>query len=189
MVESKRGQFYLIAAIVIIVVIIGFAAVSNYTKTQGYTRTYDIAQELEIESAQVQEFGIYNEYIGVEQMKNFLNGFIEKYSGEVGPLDELYFVFGNENEMVFVGYQQLNESLTADLELNDETYSILEIRKRQVVTEDLPAGENLIETVAVNINYGDSLSEYDFKLKPGENFYFILSQVIGGEKYIEVKDD
>ncbi len=117
----KRGQFYLIAALVIIIVIIGYAVISNYSGIRGYTRTYDLAEELVIESAQVLDYGIYNENIGTEQMKNLLEGFIEEYS-KIGEIEELYFIFGNADEMVFMGYQQLESRLLVGVEIDEGGY-------------------------------------------------------------------
>ncbi|MGD9275602.1 MAG: hypothetical protein PVJ67_00345 [Candidatus Pacearchaeota archaeon] len=180
---EKRGQFYLMAALVIIVLIIGFAAVSNYSRTQEYTRAYDIGQELEIESAQVLSYGIYNENIGIEQMENLLDGFIEEYS-KIGNLQELYFIFGNAQNITFMGYQQLNETVLVDVGINEGEYSPLEIRKQQVEYQGFEEGALDIETISIKIHYGDEINEFGFELNPGENFYFILSQVIEGQKYV-----
>ena len=121
---NKRGQFYLMAALIIILLIIGFATISNYSKTKSYSKTYDLGEELEIESAQVLNHGIYNEEIGTEQMEGLLEGFIEEYS-KIGSLDELYFVFGNAETIVFMGYQQLEEQLLLELGLTEGETSFL----------------------------------------------------------------
>ena len=57
---KTKGQFYLMAAIVIIVVIISFAAVSNYAKKKAEIKIYDLGDELGIESEQVIDYGTYN---------------------------------------------------------------------------------------------------------------------------------
>src|SRR3989344_4139149 len=56
-VSDKNGQFYLLAAIVIIAIIIGFASVSNYIKNKSSVTVYNLRDELGIEGAQVLDFG------------------------------------------------------------------------------------------------------------------------------------
>lgn len=178
MMERKRGQYYLISAIVIIMVLIGYAVISNYSKIVRYTKTYDLAEELEIESANVLDYGTYNENIEIEQMKNLLEGFIEAYPGEI---DELYFIFGNAEQIVFMGYQRLKEEILISVAIDEEGYHPLQISKRKVGHETFTSKE-YIERVKILI----SEDKYEFELEEGENFYFILSQVIGGEKYVKI---
>mgnify|MGYP001600943155 FL=1 len=56
--QRKRGQFYLLAAIVIIVLILGYAGVSNYINKRNATKVYDVKEELNIEGKDVLEFGV-----------------------------------------------------------------------------------------------------------------------------------
>lgn len=181
MIERKRGQYYLISAIIIITILIGYAVISNYSKIIGYTKTYDLAEELEIEGANVLDYGIYNEDIGIEQMQNLLEGFIEAYS-EIGEIEELYFIFGNAEQIVFMGYQQLQEEILISVSVDEEGYHPLQIGKKEVGHKAFKSEEDIRE---VKIIIGED--EYEFELEKGENFYFILSQIIGGEKYVVVR--
>jgi hypothetical protein len=181
MIERKRGQYYLISAIVISMILIGYAVISNYSKIIGHTKTYDLAEELEIESANVLDYGIYNEDIGIEQMQSLLEGFIEAYS-EIGEIEELYFIFGNADQIIFMGYQQLQDKILIRVAVDEDEYHPLQIGKKEVGHKAFTSEED-IEEVKVVI----SEDEYEFELEEGENFYFILSQVIGGEEYVEVR--
>ena len=180
MMGRKRGQYYLISAIVIIMILIGYAVISNYSKIIRYTKTYDLAEELEIESANVLDYGIYNEDIEIDQMKNLLEGFIEAFSN-IGEVEELYFIFGNAEEIVFMGYQQLQDEILIKVAIDEEDYHPLQIGKQNVTSYPLK-GEEDIEEVKVMVGE----DEYEFELEEGENFYFILSQVIEGEEYVVV---
>ena len=51
--RQKRGQFYLIAALVIIAVIIGYAGISNYLEKKESIKLYNLGEELGIESENV----------------------------------------------------------------------------------------------------------------------------------------
>ena len=169
---NKRGQFYLIAAIIIIAIIIGFVAVSNYLEKDESTKVYDLGEELKIESAQVLDYGIYNELDEVD-MAGLLTGFIEEYS-KYGEINKLYFIFGNTEKIVFLGYQELEGEVTVETDgISDSLH--------------LYGGTTLNETY---ISPGDRVTviingvEYTFDLKPGENFYFILVITAEGEQHV-----
>jgi len=153
--KNKKGQFYLIAAIIIITIILGFVAISNYSKKKSAIKIYDLGEELGIESENVLDFGTYNEYNETE-METLLNDFIEIYATYIEEGIEIYFIFGNFEKITVIGYQELEDVPFMD-----------------VYTDP---GKEVIVTI--------NSVEYKFKLKPGENFYFIISQEIGEEEHI-----
>ena len=160
MIKNKRGQFYLIAALVIIVIIVGYAAISNYTQKRDYVRTYNLAEELEIESAEVLDYGVYQD-IDTPQMRTLLENLVEAYSKK--DLDELYFVFGNKNEIIFIGYNQLEEVLNAGVTLDEGAITHVNLGDNSV-TSTVFSGED-IKKVSVEINYDDGTKdEYEFNL-------------------------
>ena len=175
---KKKGQFYLLAAIVIISIIIGFAAIANYSKTTGSTKVYDLGEELKIESANILDYGTYSG-LDEEQMINLLEGFIEAYS-EYGEIESLYFIFGNMKNIVVMGYQELSENVEVSGDVSEDFIS--QIEGGIFSQEFTPSPPWKIE---VKING----VLYEFKLKPGENFYFIISLTDEGETHVYVGDE
>ena len=58
---DKRGQFFLIAAVVIIGLIIGLSVVYNSVKApKEDSQVYDLSKEIDYESAQVIDHGTFN---------------------------------------------------------------------------------------------------------------------------------
>jgi len=153
--KNKKGQFYLIAAIIIITVIVGFVAISNYSKRKSIIKLYDLGEELGIESENVLDYGTYNEY-NESEMEALLNDFIESYAQYIEEGIEIYFIFGNSEKITIIGYRELED-----------------VPSIAVYTDP---GKEIIVTI--------NSVEYKFKLKSGENFYFIISQEIGGEEYV-----
>jgi len=147
---NKRGQFYLVAAMIIVAIVIGIASFSNYTNQRTSQHVYDLGQELGIESANILDYGTMNGSNTTELLENFTDSF-EQYAGENV---ELYFIIGNEN--------------------NIQAYRYINREKEEV---DFAHGEGDI-TIKVDSN------DYKFKLASGENFYFVISQEVGGEKYV-----
>ncbi len=156
MFKNKRGQFYLIAAIIIIAAIIGYAAVSNYLGKTESVKLYNLGEELGIESENVLDFGTYNEY-NEDELKTLLTNFVETYAQYIEEGIEIYFIFGNRNNVTVIGYRELEEV--------------------PFISAEITASGN---EVVVTINS----IEYPFKLEKGENFYFVISQEIGGEKHV-----
>lgn len=146
---NKKGQFYLVAAIVIIVIIIGLSSVTNISRVSDSERLEDIKEELSIEGERVLD---YESRTGISQFKDFT----QRYEKHIGDSIDMYFVYGNESELgVYKYVNNLEEPV------------------------DWTISGNKIE---VTIDNGEV---YQFDLKSeGKNFYFILSQDIGGERYI-----
>jgi len=153
-IKNRRGQFYLIAALVIISVIIGYAGISNYLAKKESIKLYDLGEELGIESENVLDFGTYNEF-NESEMETLLREFVETYAAYIEEGIEIYFIFGDADEITVVGYKELEEVPFISAEI---------IEKKVIVT---------INGI-----------EYEFKLKKGENFYFVISQEIEGEQYV-----
>lgn len=165
--KQKRGQFYLIAAMIVISLIIGFAVVSNYLEKKQTIKLYDLGEELGIESENVLDYGTYNEYNDTD-MDELIRSFIENYVDYVQEGIEIYFIFGNWEKITIVKYQEISYYGL----LLDGGYTSTYIEEEVI--------ENPEKDVVVTIN-GNT---YEFRLKPGENFYFVISQEIGEEQYV-----
>lgn len=173
---NKRGQFYLIAAIVIIVIILTFFGVKNgVLSNQESQRIYDLKEELNFEGARVVEHGIYNQDDPVE-MTALLDDFTDKYGDYAGQTSNLYFVFGNENQIVVKGYEEISTGGIC-LQIGTTCTGIpqLEETHRSRWALDV-SGDN------VDVKIGEQT--YNFKLKNSQNFYFVISQEQGGGKQI-----
>ena len=175
---DKRAQFYLIAAIVIISIIIGFVTVTNYSK-KPTTKVYDLSEELGIESDQVVEHGIVNRLT----MKALIEDFTVKYSEYIqGDVDNLFFIFGNfEDGVQVVTYEKI-------------TQGGIRIGGTEVEISDGHAVTTLIDSNKIETNGGvvkieiksedGEIIEHIFELKPGENFYYIMQKKEGDQQYV-----
>ncbi len=170
---NKRGQFYLLAAIIIIVITIGFAAISNYSKKNTSTKIYDLGKELEIESMRILDYGTYSSLNEV-QMVRLLEGFIEAYSN-YGEVEKIYFIFGNTESITVIGYQELiTEEIQVDV---GRGVSPLQITEGSPTSAQYFPRGNKVKIIINDV-------EYEFKLNSGENFYFVIYQEIEGEEYV-----
>ena len=179
--RNKRGQFYLLAAIIIVGLILGFAAVSNYAKKKESTRLFDLGDELGIESGEVLDFGTIREDVDNTVLLEHFTTLYDKYVGED---KKMYYIFGDKKKVVAYEY---GKSSTGSIDVNiGGSPSGLDILRKtkidlnQTIEEKVIEG-NLITIVKVTI---PDLGTYEFELKPGENFYFVISQEIGGERHV-----
>ena len=171
---KKRGQFYLLAAIIIISIIIGFAAVSNYSKKKTDVKLYDLGDELGIEGGEVLDYGVYdpNSLTTIELLEDFTGKFSE-YAGEE---KDIYFVFGDSEIIYLATWEEINTGSISiggvGLSQTGRGYNLAKISPPESpVKVEMKDKEG-------NIN------EYEFELRPGDNFYFILSQEVGEEKHV-----
>lgn len=176
--RDNRGQFFLIAAVIIIAVIVSIVTITNYTHKKEVVRLYDLGEELGIESQQVLDYGTYSE-LDEEEMTELIENFIENYVSYIEEDKNIYFVFGNKNRINVIGYQDIipeEVRVCLNLEDLDSCKNYLLIGETEEYTK--PAGE--IDKIKVIIGG----IEYEFSLKEGENFYFVIWQEIGGDKYV-----
>jgi len=172
---EKRGQFYLLAAIVIIAVIIGFVFVSNQVKTKEEVKVYDLGQELGIENGNVLQYGTYNG-LDTKATQTLYTNFTQTYANYAGESKNLYFVFGNKENIFVATYAEV-ETGSISVNLGSTTPTVPVNQQQYNVTS---YGQVTGDEITVNIgNFS-----YDFTLQSGQNFYFVISQQIGGENYV-----
>ena len=186
--KNKRGQYFITAAIIIIVIIVSFVTVSNFSQRKDTTRLYDLGQELGIESQQVIDYGTYSR-LNEEQMKTLMESFIKTYADYIGETGNLYFAYGSVQKIFTVAYQEA-QSENACIKLNprgpnddkkeeevNAQCTPLEVTQLEAETphsEEFPAQGADIVRIEMDIEN----IPYQFKLKEGENFYFIIWQQI-----------
>jgi len=169
---EKKGQFYLLSAIVIISIITGFFAIRNYSDTSENVKIFDLKEELGIESEEVLDYGIYKR----ENIEKLLENFTKLYSTYAGSEKEIYFIFGNTREVYVASYRDI-ETGTVSITIPETSFLL--------VTNEKGYKKEKIGVVADgNINILIKDVTYNFKLNPGENFYFVITQEIKGNQYV-----
>ncbi|MBU2562123.1 MAG: hypothetical protein KKF68_00480 [Nanoarchaeota archaeon] len=154
---DKKGQFYLIAAIIIVAVILGVSTTSNYFKKDVTIELDELSEELGIESAKVLDYGTMNP----DQFDAIVEQFTVLFDEYAGEDIEIYFIVGTIDEIEVYRYT----SVSGEPEkVSHEDFEI-DISNRRV-------------TIIINE------VEYSFKIKSGENFYFVIFQQIGEESYV-----
>ncbi|PIZ82552.1 hypothetical protein COX97_04245 [Candidatus Pacearchaeota archaeon CG_4_10_14_0_2_um_filter_05_32_18] len=164
----RKGQFYLIAAIIIVVVLFGLTGVTNYlVKKPDLVRYYDISRQLNLESESVVNYGIANnQEIGV-----LLEQFTQNYGQYLGEGEQanLYFIYGDE-ESVTVYIYEVKEQGGISLIIGSNPPIPIIITGGQTTSQEYAVPEN--GNVIVQIGK----DKYPFNIKSGQNFFFVIKR-------------
>lgn len=176
--RDKRGQFYLIAAVFIVLILFGFNSVNNYAIVKPEPRSItDISEELNREAYSLIEHGIFNE----ENIDNLVSGFTQEDIPEyVLKNDEdaaMVFVFGNKEglDVVSVKNREIGDITIAGTQLTDVT--TFARRKNDIDTSGDFAEVTVLE------------KDYKFQLKDNEMFYFLIVKERGEEVFVERNEE
>jgi len=178
--RGKKAQFYLIAAIIIIIVVVGLASIKNTVVTKSEPISfYDLGDNLAIEGSNIIDYGIFNQEDINEVTQNFTSLFVEYAASSKEENFDLTIIRGNSTNIELTIYSQepggqvsavVGESLyvvTAQENYVPESTSI-----------DNPSGQE-----QVKITLPDKV--YNLNLKENQNFYFVMSKSEGFEKYVK----
>jgi hypothetical protein len=201
--KGKGGQFYLVAAIVIITILIGFSVVSNYSRNKEVVQLYDLKQELNIETAKVLEYGTYQE----QDADEVLSDFAKSYADYAGQGKNMYFFFGNFQKVTTVAYQDLSsDKINIAIRKgygrkgNDDLHCKINNVQSYVCEGTLGGNEQMAQGASITFqdfsSHGETQEQqvnlmieildakYHFNLRTGENFYFVLEQKVGEQRYV-----
>ena len=165
--KNKSGQFYLIAAIVIISLVIGFTGIANYSKKTNSERINGIRDEMQIETAKIVEYGVenYNYIERLAKINELLKNVSEIYSNYSG-VEEFYYVLGDTSSVAISAYMK-DFPETANID-GTETIWDKSLGDNYKIIYHTPTSS----TLTIKMNNID----YAFELTSGLNLYFIISK-------------
>lgn len=170
---GKKGQFYLIGASMILVIIAGvFILPSRSSHGADFSEVEVLVAEMDFESGRVMEFLVYNDAAdGEGTIRNF-TGHYENYSGD------FYFVYGNKSRVNFFAHADS----VPDVKVTERGGGVYPLQVTDGEGRHSATAAGRIEDVSIEIE-GDV---YRLKMAEGENFRFIISQKVGRDKFVSV---
>lgn len=175
---NKSGQFYLIAAVFIVLILFGFNSVNNYAIFKPEPRSItDISQELNREAYSLIEHGVFNEANIDDLVSDFAQEDISKYVLKNDEDAAMVFVFGNRDslDVVSVKNRDIGDITIAGAKLTDVT--TFARRKDNIATSRDFAVVTVLE------------KDYKFQLKDNEMFYFLIVKERDEEVFIERNEE
>ncbi|NCO11770.1 hypothetical protein CO038_04820 [Candidatus Pacearchaeota archaeon CG_4_9_14_0_2_um_filter_39_13] len=172
---NKRGQFFIIAAIIIVSAISGLTGIANYAEVSDDQRAfYDLSEEVGFESKKVLDWGVFNE----EDVGKLTESFLANYSDYIGQ-EEVIFIFGDKDNVNFNALIYREEGI-GSVGLNTGNNRNIEINRKTGRTADVDLIFGNEERVIVSINE----ISYDFGLREGQNFFFVIIKEEENERFV-----
>lgn len=177
---DKRGQFYLVAAVIIVLILSGLSGVSTFVDVKSEPATIkSISEDLARESYNIVEYGIYND----EDLDGLLTSFSGDYIGEFflqkSPESNIIFLFGNKNGLKVLQYNKGSQGKISLGSANFKTKKNF-VRVKEISSAEL-AGKDTIDLELLG-------NTYTFEIKDNEMFYFVVVKEGDEETFIELSD-
>jgi hypothetical protein len=188
--RGKRGQFYIMAAIIIVIIIASIAGLSNYARIKKEpVKFYSLSEMADEEGWQVMANSIFQEMSNQnaevdESMKRFLDLFAQYANQNTQEDISLIFIYGDASQgevsgevysrtsqgdvNVFVGDQKINIGMSKKI-VSDETLDSFKV-----------SGSGDERTINVSINGINQT----IPLLSGNNFLFIMTTSSGLNEYV-----
>ncbi len=181
--SSKRGQFYLIAAVIIIVIIFGLVSSKNITTTEAKpVRFYDLSQDYGAETSKVIDYGTYNKFspaVNISEKIQNISAVYAQYGKEKGINFNLTVVYGNTTSHSLINVTSVSSNIMLGTTSTSRSgYDIIDVGT-QSSYNTLPQ-----ETVVIHV----AGIRYSFRMRSQDNFYFIIQTTNKGESNVVVKD-
>lgn len=176
--NNKKGQFYLVAAILIVLAISGIASVKTYTVIKSEPRKIqDIGSELKEETTRIIDYGIYSRENLTKVLNNFTDSEFAPYFLKKTENTNIVFIYGDANELYSVQYfPEDTGTIYATLGGASTQWSTMgTFVNRTRITDD---GDKIVNVTILNRNF-------DFEIRENEMFYFLITQEKDGEIYVE----
>lgn len=174
---NKRGQVFLIAALIIAGILISLVKISNQSTSNDEPEAFfDLSDEISFETKRVLDYGIISATTNISALVSQL---LSNYSDSIGNQD-VAFIYGN-SEGVISAYYYYQTQVHAVTILGGSFVTVT-IQNGKPVTAERISGSGQ-DRVRIRIDEVD----YFFDLKPGQNFYFVLAKTEEGDKFVSVE--
>lgn len=176
----RRGQFFLAAAIIIVGIVIGLASVVNSVRVSGEQEVfYDKSKEVGYETNRVLDYGVFN---SEPDLNMVLEDFLIKYSDYIAQ-EQVVFLYGDETNMeaiYFIVQDTGSVSIDTNSGLSGSGGAIIPLTGKVETNANAELVGNMVNVEIEGVNY-------EFDLKEGQNFFFVMIKTEGEERYVAQK--
>ena len=179
---NKRGQFFIIAAIIIILAISGIVTVTTYAIVQPTPKGFfSLSSDLEKEGSKIVDYGIYNEKNLTEILEGFTSEKFGPYFLQRTDNANVIFVYGNKSDLFAVQYKpEITGTVSATVSREIQWQILGTYTDRTEI--NVQSGDKI-----VNVTLFDKV--YQFELRDNEMFYFLIIKEEEGERYVVSNSD
>jgi hypothetical protein len=180
---NKRAQYFLISAIIIVLILSGFASIKTYAIIHSEPKQIkELNSELNEEGIRIIDYGIYEKKNLSSLLTNFTGNEFAPYFLQKTSATNILFIYGDSAQVELLQYNPEDTgTVSATIgsgTINWKTASIY----ANITSIDV---SSLIDNkVKVNI-FNKS---YEFNVGQGQVFYFLIEEEKSGEVYIMKND-
>ena len=99
--KNKKGQFFILAAVILSAVVVSMAVTKNYVNiNQEPTKFYELTSEMKHESLRVIDYDVYQDK---DKLPSFIDMNIENWQNQ-DPNAEIVVIYGDEDEVTIENY-------------------------------------------------------------------------------------
>ncbi len=179
MVMNKRGQAFLMAAIIIAGLVLGASKIANTAKAgNDGDAFYDLTKEVKFEADWVLDRGVIapGDFGGTFD-QNDVKDFLSKYNDYISS-EEVLFIWGDANGANYYAIRYYNAPINAvSLSTGGPTAINQQIDLTTATSAQIIGSTSDITVTIRGI-------DYTFNLSPGQKFYFVLIKDENGEKFV-----
>ena len=200
--KGNRGQFFILAAVILSLVIISLASVSNYVSTSKEPeKFYDLSEEIKQETSKVIDYGVYQEEDIQAKIQDFTSN-VSIYMKDQDPDTEFIFAYGNQEKMIIENYGKEEVNIAGNIiEPGSKEFK----SKVKLVFGDATSKVSVTETgsdynnkwrkqistssdkVIVQVMSENTQNNYSFNLNKDQQFLIIMQKKRGNETYTDIR--
>ena len=184
--EDKRGQFYLIAAVIIILVILGLVGMKNYISVKKEpTKFQDFSDMLGLEGRYAIEYGEYNKNDTTAITQDIIKLSSDYMDKNYNEDFVLYIVYGDITGNN-ISSKKISKVSQGDVTLGINGEGFNAQGSSRISPEDITLTVNptIPKTVTVNITIGTSVVSQTLPILENNNFVFAMTTSSGLSQYI-----
>ncbi len=180
--KNKRGQFYIVAAIIIALIISGLATVATYSYARAPPiNIKDLSSNLKEETPRILDYGVYNGKDIYSLMRNFTAGDFASYFLGKTDYANATFIYGTKNKLYKVEYLKKNTGEISTIGDVSIPIQRSDVKETEINIAELSKDKDGNEIIEVEI----LKNTYNFKLRDNEMFYFVIAKQNNGETFVE----
>lgn len=173
---NKKGQFFLIAALVIVGIIITLGAINISTKKIPNEEKpfYDLSKEIDYEANQLIDYGVYQAQTFSEINKSLVS-FVSNYSA-ANPDTEMLLIYGDASLLTVLFYTQVSSGSVSASSGGSPAQL-----PQKIIVPTVLGYEKSENNITVRLSEDYALT---FELQAGENFFIVLKKESGEETLV-----
>ena len=183
---NSKAQFYIVAAILIVVIISGIASLTTYALVKPQPKAIEeISSELKEEGYRVLEYGVYNGNNLDDLLTKFTAGEYAPYFLEKTHNANIVFLYGDKTYLNAVQYSAVSTGTISVTGIGGVAPAWNPVGTFAQKANVVVVGNKIIVKMDLDDTLPGGENDYEFKINNNEVFYFLIIQERDGEVYIE----